>query len=266
VLGVRQDLPAYARSRHPGRRLVHVFADLLDGAFRALARLVPIVVVGPALAERYRGARAVLPLTASLISERELDAPAPERNWDSELTAISAGRLEEEKNPLLLADVLADLRASDPRWRLVICGEGPLEGALRERLAALGVAGAATLRGYLPLDGGLQDAYRAAHASLHVSWTEGLPQVSFEAFAAQVPVVATGVGSVAAAGDGAVLLVAPGDPKAPAARLRQVAADRILRETLVAAGLARVRSHTLEAELRRTGRFLRGEKAAPGHK
>ena len=265
VLGVRQDLPAYARSRHPGRRLVHAAADALDGAFRALARLIPVVVVGPALAERYRAARAVLPLTVSLISERELDAPAPERRWDGELTAISVGRLEEEKNPLLLADVLADLRASDPRWRLVICGEGPLEDALRERLAALGVADAATLRGYVPLDGGLQDAYRAAHAFLHVSWTEGLPQVLFEAFAARLPVVATAVGSVAAAGDGAVLLVAPGDPKAPAARLRQLAADETLRETLVAAGLTRVRAHSLEAELQRTGRFLRGEKVAPGH-
>ena len=264
VLGVRQDLPAYARSRHPGRRLVHAAADALDGAFRALARLIPVVVVGPALAERYRAARAVLPLTVSLIPERELDAPAPERRWDGELTAISVGRLEEEKNPLLLADVLADLRATDPRWRLVICGEGPLEDALRERLAALGVADAATLRGYVPLDGGLQDAYRAAHAFLHVSWTEGLPQVLFEAFAARLPVVATAVGSVAAAGDGAVLLVAPGDPKAPAARLRQLAADETLRETLVAAGLTRVRAHSLEAELQRTGRFLRGEKVAAG--
>jgi glycosyltransferase involved in cell wall biosynthesis len=265
VLGVRQDLPAYARSRHPGRRVVHVLADLLDGAFRALARLIPVVVVGPALADRYGRGRAVLPLTVSLISERELEAPAPERRWDGELTAISVGRLEEEKNPLLLAEVLADLRASDPRWRLVICGEGPLEAALRERLESLGVADAATLRGYLPLDGGLQDAYRAAHAFLHVSWTEGLPQVLFEAFAARLPVVATAVGSVAAAGDGAVLLVAPGDPKAPAARLRELAADETLRETLVAAGLARVRAHSLEAELQRTGRFLRGEKVAPGH-
>jgi glycosyltransferase involved in cell wall biosynthesis len=264
VLGVRQDLPAYARSRHPGRRLVHASADVLDGAFRALARLIPVVVVGPALAERYRAGRAVLPLTVSLISQRELDAPAPERRWDGELTAISVGRLEEEKNPLLLADVLAELRASDPRWRLVICGEGPLEDALRERLAALGVADAATLRGYVPLDGGLQEAYRAAHAFLHVSWTEGLPQVLFEAFAARLPVVATAVGSVAAAGDGAVLLVAPGDAKAPAARLRELAADEQLRETLVAAGLTRVRAHSLEAELERTGRFLRGEQVAPG--
>jgi glycosyltransferase involved in cell wall biosynthesis len=260
VLGVRQDLPAYARSRHPRRRIVHVAADLLDGAFRALGRFVPVVVVGPALAERYRGGAEVLPLTVSLISSRELDDAPPERRWDGdELTAISVGRLEEEKNPLLLADVLAALRAQDPRWRLVVCGEGPLEAALRDRLAALGVSAAADLRGYLPLADGLRDAYRQANAFLHVSRTEGLPQVLFEAFAARLPVVATDVGSVAEAGGEAVLLVPPEDAEAPARRLAELAADPALRESLVAAGLARVRSHSLEAELERTSRFLRGD-------
>src|SRR4051812_25610095 len=260
VLGVRQDLPAYARSRHPGRRLVHVAADLLEGAFRALGRFVPVVVVGPALAARYRGGAAVLPLTVSLISERELETPPADRAWDGdELTAISVGRLEEEKNPLLLADVLAALRATDPRWRLVVCGEGPLEGALRDRLAALGVAAAADLRGYLAVDDGLRDAYRQAHAFLHVSRTEGLPQVLFEAFAARLPVVATDVGSVAEAGGEAVLLVPPEDAEAPAQRLRELAADPALRDALVAAGLERVRTHSLEAELARAARFIRGD-------
>src|SRR3954471_12262832 len=135
VLGVRQDLPTYARTRHPGRRIVHAAADLLDFAFRALGRRVPVVVVGPALAARYRGGAPVLPLTVSLISERDLADPPPDRDWDApELVALSVGRLEEEKNPLLLADILARLRAQDPRWRLAIAGEGPLEGALRERL------------------------------------------------------------------------------------------------------------------------------------
>ena len=257
VLGIRQDLPAYARSRHPDRRVVHRAADLLEGAFRGLARFLPIVVVGPALAGRYRRGRAVLPLAVSLVPERELDAPAAERRWDGgELRVLSVGRLEEEKNPLLLADVLARLRATDPRWRLVVCGEGPLEAALRERLAALGLAGAADLRGYLPLDGGLREAYRDAHALLHVSWTEGLPQVLFEAFAARLPVVATAVGSVAEAGGDAVLLVPPGDPDAPAAHLRALAGDERLRAGLVQAGLQRVRAHSMEAELRRTARFL----------
>jgi glycosyltransferase involved in cell wall biosynthesis len=209
----------------PERRVVHVAADVLDAAFRGLGRFVPAIVVGPALAARYAGGRPVLPVTVSLVSEQEVDAPPQQRRWDGELIVISVGRLEEEKNPLLLADILARLRATDPRWRLVVCDEGPLEGALRERLAALGVADAADLRGYLPLDGGLRDAYREAHAFLHVSRTEGLPQVLFEAFAARLPVVATAVGSVPEAGGDAVLLVEPGDADAADARLRELAAD-----------------------------------------
>jgi glycosyltransferase involved in cell wall biosynthesis len=258
VLGVRQDLPAYARSRHRRRPFVQAAAVLLDGAFRAAARYVPAVVVGSALAERYRRGRPALAITVSLVSERELDAPPPKRQWEGELIAISVGRLEEEKNPLLLADVLARLRAADRRWRLVVCGEGPLKDALAERLIALGVAEAAELRGYLTMEGGLREAYREAHALLHVSWTEGLPQVLFEAFAAGLPVVATAVGSVAEAGGDAILLVPPGDADAPAARLRELAADEALRDALVERGLGRVRAHTLEAELRRTARLLRG--------
>lgn len=259
VLGVRQDLPAYARSRHPHRRVVHAAADLLDASFRGLGRIVPVIVVGPALAERYGRAREVLPVTISLVSEDDIASSPRERDWDGERIVLSVGRLEEEKNPLLLADILANLRATDSRWRLVVCGEGPLEGALRERLAALGVADAAELRGYQPLEGGLRDAYREAHAFLHVSRTEGLPQVLFEAFAAGVPVVATAVGSVAQAAGGAALLMEPDDADAAADRLGQLAGNEELRDRLVEAGIERVRAHTIEAELRRTAAFLKGE-------
>ena len=110
----------------------------------------------------------------------------------------------------------------------------------------------------MPLGDGLRDAYREAHAFLHVSWTEGLPQVLFEAFAAQLPAVATAVGSVPEAGGDAVLLVPPGDPEAPARRLLELAGDAQLRDRLVSAGLERARAHSMEAELRRTVRFLLG--------
>src|SRR5829696_5863233 len=222
VLGVRQELPAYARSRHPGRRPIHGAADLLDAAYRGLARRLPVIVVGPALARRYRRARALLALTVSLIPERDLDAAPPPRAWDGdEWRVLSVGRLEEEKNPQLLADVLAGLRAADP----------------------------ADLRGYVAHDDGLREAYRDAHVFLHVSWTEGLPQVLFEAFAARLPVVATAVGSVPDAGGDAVLLVPPGDPVAPVDRLLALAADARLRAALSDAGLERARAHSLETEL-----------------
>jgi len=258
ALGVRQDLPRYVRSRHPGRRWVHLAAGVLEGAFRALARRWPVVVVGPDLARRYGRGRRVLPITVSLVPESQIASAeqAGERRYDGDLVALSVGRLDREKNPLLLADVLARLRDRDPRWRLVVAGEGPLETELRERLRALGVADAADVRGYVPIDGGLPELYRSSHAFLHVSWTEGLPQVLFEAFAAGLPVVATEVGGVPAAVGDAALLVPPGDAERPAEELSRLAADPELRGRLVAAGLARARERTLEAGSRRVAEVL----------
>jgi len=256
ALGVRQDFPAYARSRHPGRRLVHLAADVLEGSYRLLARFCPTVVVGPELARKYRHAPRLLQISVSTVREDSLaDASAARREWDGEVQLLSVGRIDTEKNSLMLADVVERLGEG---WRLTVCGEGPLEGELRERLEALGVADRVELRGYLPVDDGLMDLYRQSSAFLHVSLTEGLPQVLLEAFAAGIPIVATAVGGVAEAVGDAALLIPPGDPEAAAAALRRLAEDPELRARLVERGLERIRERTLEAESRRVASFLAG--------
>ncbi len=65
----------------------------------------------------------------------------------------------------------------------------------------------------MPFGTGLIEAYRAADVFVHISLTEGSPQVLTEAMAAGTPVVGTDVGSVAAALDGgrAGLVVPPDD-------------------------------------------------------
>jgi glycosyltransferase involved in cell wall biosynthesis len=254
-LGVRQDLRRYTRAKHPGRRSVHLMADLLEVSYRILALAFPAIVVGPELAEHYRHGRRVLPISVSLIRSAELpdEDTLPTRPYDGDLVALSVGRLEAEKNPLMLADVLARL---GPSWRLVVCGEGPLAGELGRRLEELGVDGRAELRGYLPVDGGLNELYRGSHALLHVSWTEGVPQILFESFAAGLPVVATAVGGVPEAVGEDVLLVPPGDPDAAARALERVGSDEELRRRLVKGGLERLRAHTLESECARVAEFM----------
>ena len=91
---------------------------------------------------------------------------------------------------------------------------------------------------------------------LHVSWTEGMPQVLLEAFAAGTPVVATAVGGVPEAAGDAALLIPPGDADAAAAAIARIAADPELRRELVTRGIERVRGRTLEAESARVARFL----------
>ena len=100
------------------------------------------------------------------------------------------------------------------------------------------------------------ELYRSSHAFLHVSWTEGFPQVLIEAFASCLPVVATAVGGVPAAAGGAALLVAPGDSGAAADALERVVADAALRERLIRAGSERARQGTLEAASARVVEFL----------
>lgn len=262
VLGVRQHLPDYVRTRRPGRRGLLLAALVLEGLWRALALAAPVVVVGPDLARRYRHGRAVLDIPISLIDDADLaavDAAAAPAS-EGERVALSVGRLDPEKNPLLLADVLAAVRASDPRWRLVVCGDGVLAGALAERLAELGVADHADLRGYVPLDGGLRDLYRSADAFLHVSWTEGFPQVLLEAFATGLPVVATDVGGVAELAGDAARLVPAGDAGAAAAELAAIADDADERRRLVQAGVARAERYTSGAVCRRLAAFVAGER------
>jgi glycosyltransferase involved in cell wall biosynthesis len=260
VLGVRQDMPRYVAMRHPGSRGLRLAAGALEHGFRALARSVPVIVVGPELARHYARARRMLELHVSLMREADVASPAmfEARRYDGALQLLSVGRLAAEKNPLLLADVLARLTqdADDGDWRLLICGEGPLEGELRERLRSLGVERRAELLGYLPIHGGLMDRYRAVNAFLHISWTEGMPQVLLEAFAAGTPVVATAVGGVPEAAGDAALLIPPGDADAAASALARLAAEPELRRDLVNRGIERVRGRTLEAESARVARFL----------
>lgn len=258
MLGVRQDLPRYVRSRHPDRRWTHVAAFFLDLAYRLLARRYPVVVVGPELARHYRAAPRLLEISVSLIEKSSIATPEATRArlYDGELQVLSVGRLEREKNPLLLAEVLARLVEGGRSWRLVVCGEGPMERQLVEQLQALGVEEHAELRGYVPIDGELPELYRRSHFLLHVSWTEGLPAVLFESFAAGLPVVATAVGGVPDGVGDAGLLVPPGDAGAAAAELERLASDDALRDRLIRAGIARAHGHTIEAECRRVADFL----------
>ena len=260
VLGVRQDLPSYVRSRHPHAPWVHVAADILELVFRTLARWLPVAVVGPDLTERYAHARRLLELTVSLVPASDVirESEALARTAAPVRRLLSVGRLDREKNPLLLIEVMAALHESDPAWRLVIVGDGPLRAKIEARVEELALTGVVDVRGYIPIDGELPALYGSSDVFLHVSWTEGVPQVLFEAFAAGLPVVATDVGGVAQAVDGAALLIAPGNALAAATALRRVAEEASLRRSLIRQGLQRVRDHTLEVETRRLALFLEG--------
>ena len=259
VVGVRQDTPAYFRARLPSSRWkpVLVGIDAMDALHRLIASRVPATVVGEANARRYRRGR-VLAIAPSLVPAEAVVPEPPERDWGSEVVLLTAGRIDAEKNPLLLVEALAELERRRPGvYRLRWAGIGPLEDDVRRRAAELGVDGRLELLGYLPFPE-LLPLYREAHAFVHVSFTEGVPQVLTEALASGAPVVATDVGGVSSGLDGgtAGLLVPPADLDALVDAILRMADDAELRRRLAERGLELARERTIEAEAARVANFL----------
>jgi glycosyltransferase involved in cell wall biosynthesis len=257
LLGVRQDYPRYIAARVPSPLwgwTVPV-AHALDLAWRLLARRSPTVVLGKELARRYDGGSAHVLVAGFPLVRREDLVPlerALGRSWEGELRVLSVGRLDPEKNPRLLLEAFGRVRGRDPRWRLVVVGDGPLLAEL-EAAAPPGVE----FRGYVPSGPSLWEEYDRSVAFLHVSLTEGLPQVLAEAQAAGLPIVATDVGGVRAAlaGGDAALLVPPRDAEAIVAALLRLAAEPELRARLIRRSVELAPAATMEAEQARILEF-----------
>ena len=260
VLGVRQDTPSYFRARLPSPRWKPILAgiDAMDAVHRLVAGRLSATIVGEENAGRYKRGR-VLAISPSLVPEEALAAEPPQRDWSGAIELLTVGRIDAEKNPLLLVEAIAELERRRPGvFRLRWAGLGPLEDEVRARAAELGVVDRIELLGYLPFPE-LLPHYRSAHAFVHVSFTEGVPQVLNEALATGLPVVATDVGGVGEALDrgGAGLLVPPADRDALVDAVLRMADDERLRVELVERGLEHARDRTLEAQAAKVAAFLR---------
>ena len=104
---------------------------------------------------------------------------------------VSIGRLSPEKGHADLVDALALVAARGRRVTAVLAGDGPSRANLAARIDAAGLHEWVHLPGYVQ-----QPARLLQDADLMVlpSHTEGLPNAALEAFAMEVPVLATHVG------------------------------------------------------------------------
>ncbi len=267
VLLIRQDSPRYFRHRTSGflRVLAVPPVYLLDLAYRALARRLPTTVVGSHVAQRYGAPRPnLLEMHVNLLGSGDLVARPSEADWSGRVRLLTVGRIDREKNPMIVPDLLAGLERRDPgRFHLTWVGEGPLAGQLADEVDRRGLGDRLELPGYIPFGQELIERYRSAHAFVHIALTEGVPQVLFEAMGSGLPIVATDVGGVRAAvesGD-AGLLVPPEDPEALGVAILRLAGDRDLRRALSTRALELAGRETIESESARVAAFIRGDGA-----
>ena len=160
---------------------------------------------------------------------------------DSAFTIAAAGQLIPRKGHRYLLEAMGMLRATCPRLRLVIFGEGYLNDQLHDQAAALGLGEVVQFAGYRD---DLDSFIGCFDLFVHPASAEGLGVAVMKASAAGLPVVACdagGIGEVVADGTTG-LLVAPDDAQALHGAIARLVDDEALRVRLGEAGRKRMQN------------------------
>jgi glycosyltransferase involved in cell wall biosynthesis len=115
------------------------------------------------------------------------------RSGPSDIVLVNVARLYPEKAQGLLLDCFAEIVRSRRQTKLWLMGVGPLESALKERVAALGLEQHVTFLGFV-VD--LHRTLLSADIQVHSSYAEGVPLAICSGMAAGMPIVSTAVGGI----------------------------------------------------------------------
>jgi len=137
---------------------------------------------------------------------------------------LTSAKLTRNKGHEVAIAALARLHASVPSLVYLVCGDGAREAELRAQARSTRLP--AVFTGLLEADE-LIAALAAADVVVHPSLNEIFPNAVGEAMACGRPVIAADAGGTAelVGGDGAGVLVPPGDPDALAAAVRDLLED-----------------------------------------
>jgi len=124
---------------------------------------------------------------ASRVAKCRLEADTPEFGRESEYF-LFVGRLAPEKNISTLLDAFGEYRASGGTWKLVIVGDGPLNGALRSQADAHILSGDVVFAGQKSVRE-LPSLYAFAGCFVLPSISEPWGLVVNEAMASGLPVI-----------------------------------------------------------------------------
>lgn len=181
-VGVDMDKAAYLKAM----QAVFGGADLILARSESLAEALRVLGCPE---DKIRISRTGLPLSKWPMIERNVPT-------DGEWRLVQSCRLIEKKGLDVTLRVLAKLRKSFPRARLILIGEGPLRAELQLLAGQLGIAQAVEFTGFINEER-MKEEYAKAHVFMHPSRIgrdgnqEGVPNAMLEAMATGLPVAAT---------------------------------------------------------------------------
>jgi glycosyltransferase involved in cell wall biosynthesis len=170
----------------------------------------------------------------------------------------AAGRLSPEKGFKVLIDAAALVIEQEPDAGFLLFGEGVLRESIEKQIKNLGLEHRFLLMGFRP---DIDQFFPNLDLFVQSSYTEGLPNVVLEAFAAGVPVVATDVGGTREIVQHAVngYLVRAGDSFALSERILEIIADNPRRQIMSVNGRRTVVEHfSFSSQAKEYVRLLNG--------
>jgi glycosyltransferase involved in cell wall biosynthesis len=250
--GYKPDLVGWRAARRVGVPVVSVShgwtaATWKVRLYEALDRRVlpwmdAVVCVSKAQADKVRRAKVPEAKIVTILNAVSAEAfTSPSREYRAKLEGLfatpprwivgAAGRLSPEKGVGVLVEAAAQVVRQLPDVGFVVFGDGPLRSEIEAAIAKHQLQGRFVLAGFqrdlnqwLPnLDLGVMSSY-----------TEGLPVILLETFAAGVPMVATAVGGIPEVlADGVTgRLVPPGQPTQLAERIVELLRDEPTRHEM----------------------------------
>jgi len=155
---------------------------------------------------------------------------------------VAAGQLIPRKGHRYLIDAAAALKATHPRLRIVVCGQGREEGKLRQQASALGVDDIVHFAGFKQE---LDDYLGGFDLLVHTALAEGLGVIALKAQAAGLPVIAFAAGGLPeiVADRHSGLLVPPADAAQLATAIAALLDDEDRRKRYAAAARQRACEH-----------------------
>lgn len=229
VVHVHSLMPLPAARRAAGRRrppvpvvfTVHGWPPAsLGWRVNALKACRPVVVfaVSEQLGEQLTGRGVRTHVVTNGVPDRNPNGDVRDRSSGPPVL-LSVGRLQHPKNQSALVEALVLLRRSGLEARLVLLGEGPDTGMVRQLVRARGLEDAVSMPGFRDPT----PYYRDASVFVSASHSEGLSLAYLEALMWGLPLVVTPTSGSAevVAGDNGVV-VANASPEALAAGVRAV--------------------------------------------